>query len=280
MTSRIALIAGLLAAAVAPLAAAQTQSRQAQSQQEKCEGGWEVKPRDKAAACTALIDGKQLTGDELASAYYFRGEALKDMAQWDKAMADLNESIRLLPDAAAPYVARGDLFSNTRKFDDAIADFDKAIQLSEPDGHLFRQRGDAYEAKGMHERAIADYDEAVRLDPDDDFVLSTRCRVRAVWGRELEEAVKDCSKAISLDGDNMYSYEQRGLAYLRLGQYPEAIADYGEVLKKYRGPEALYGRGLARIRSGDPTGGKEDIAAAARIDAHIARTFAGWGVKP
>ena len=40
--------------------------------------------------------------------------------------------------------------------------------------------------------------------------------------------------------------------------YPEAIADFGEVLKAYRGPEALYGRGLARIRSGDSASGKAD----------------------
>src|SRR5690348_13830754 len=154
MTFRAIAVAGFLVAAfgLAPLAVAQAQAQQTKSLAEKCEGGWEVLAKDKAAACTALIDGKLLQGEEIASAYYFRGEAYKDMAQWDKAMADLNEAIRLAPDAAAPYAARGDLFSNTEKFDQAIADFDKAIQLTSQDGYLFHQRGDAYEGKGMHAR--------------------------------------------------------------------------------------------------------------------------------
>ncbi|HEV7693274.1 MAG TPA: tetratricopeptide repeat protein [Hyphomonadaceae bacterium] len=195
MTCRAIAIAGLLATAAAPLGTAQTQLHQARTQLERCQGGWEVDRRDKVAACTAVIDGKQLEGDEIATAFYFRGEALKDMAQWDKAMADLTEAIRLAPDAAAPYAARGDLFSNTDKFDQAIADFDRAIQLDPQDGYLFRQRGDAYEGKGMHARAVADYDEAIRLDPRDDLALSTRCRLRAILGQQRDEAAKDCSPA-------------------------------------------------------------------------------------
>jgi tetratricopeptide (TPR) repeat protein len=278
MTSRTIVMIGLLAAAfgLAPLASAQDSSQIA-----TCQGGWEVEDKDKVAACTALLDGKQLKEDEAATVHYFRGAAFKALGAFDKSMADFNEAVRLAPDAATPLAARGGLLSDMEKFDEAIADFDKAIKFDPGDGYTFHQRGDAYESKGMHARAIADYDEAVRLDPNDDFVLSTRCRVRATWGQQLEEAVKDCSKAITMDSDNEYSYEQRGLAHLRLSQYAEAIADYGEALKKYSGrTESLYGRGLARIRSGDASGGQEDIAAATRIEADIAKTFAGWGVKP
>lgn len=190
MTIRASATAVLLAtaSAVAPLAAAQAQLHQPRTQLEKCQGGWEVDRRDKVAACTAVIDGKQLEGDEIATAYYFRGEALKDMAQWDKAMADLTEAIRLAPDASAPYAARGDLLSNTEKFDQAIADFDRAIQLEPKDGYLFRQRGDAFEGKGMHAQAIADYEEAVRLDPGDDLALSSRCRLRASLSQALDKS--------------------------------------------------------------------------------------------
>jgi tetratricopeptide (TPR) repeat protein len=279
MTPRsLAIIAGLLAAAsaLAPLAAAQNPE-----QMKKCSGGWEVEARDKVAACTALLDGKQLNEDQTAVVHYYRGEALKDLAQFDKALVDLNEAIRMAPDAAQPYAARGDLFANSDKYDEAIADFDKAIQLDNQDAYTFQQRGDAYEAKGAHAKAIADYTEALRLEPMDDFVLSARCRARAIWGQQLDEAAADCTQAIGLDDDNQYAYEQRGLVRLRQGQYAEAIADYGEALKKYDGrSESLYGRGIAKMRSGDADGGRKDIAAATRIEAGIAKMFEGWGFKP
>ena len=273
----VTVIAFLAAASsLAPPATAQEQS-----QIKTCQGGWEIEASAKVSACTALIDGKQLKDDEVAAAFYFRGAAFKDLGTFDKAMADLSEAIRLAPEASAPYAMRGGLLSAVEKFDEAIADFDNAIRLDPGDGYAFQQRGDAYEVKGQHARAIADYDETIRLDPKDGFALSVRCRVRAIWGQKLEQALKDCSEAISLDDDNQYSYEQRGLVHLRLGKYREAIADYGEALKQYAGrPESLYGRGIARLRNGDANAGKEDIAAATVIDAGIAKTFADWGVKP
>lgn len=268
----------LLAAAssFAPLARAQDQT-----QIEKCQRGFEILATDKVSACTVLIDGKQLTGADLAAAFYYRGSAFKDLGAFDKAIGDLSEAIRLDPDSPEPYANRGDAFNDAKKFDEAIADFDRAIRLDPSFGYAFQQRGDAYESKGMHARAINDYDEALRVDPIDDFVLSVRCKVRANWGRQLEQALKDCSEAISLGDDDEYAYEQRGLVHLRLGHYDEAIADYSEALKGYAGrPESLYGRGIARLRNGDARGSKEDITAAAGIDTSIAKTFADWGVKP
>src|SRR5262249_6586109 len=156
----------------------------------------------------------QLNDDQIAIVHYYRGEALKDLAQFDKALVDLSEAIRMAPNAPQPYAARGDLFANSDKYDEAIADFDKAIQLDNQDAYTFQQRGDAYEAKGAHTKAIADYTEALRLEPMDDFVLSARCRARAIWGQQLDEALQDCTQAIGLDDDNQYAYEQRGLVRL------------------------------------------------------------------
>lgn len=43
---------------------------------------------------------------------------------------------------------------------------------------------------------------------------------------------------------------------------------------------SLYIRGLARLKTGDVAGGNADIAAAEAIDAKVADTYAGYGVKP
>ena len=41
----------------------------------------------------------------------------------------------------------------------------------------------------------------------------------------------------------------------------------------------IYGRGTAKLRSGDKGGGEADIAAAKAIKADIADVYAGYGVE-
>jgi hypothetical protein len=58
-----------------------------------------------------------------------------------------------------------------------------------------------------------------------------------------------------------------------------AMADYNAVLAM--NPvmaSALYGRGLAKQRSGDASGSVTDMEAAKAIQADVASQFAKWGV--
>jgi acyl-CoA reductase-like NAD-dependent aldehyde dehydrogenase len=62
--------------------------------------------------------------------------------------------------------------------------------------------------------------------------------------------------------------------------FDDAIADYDAALKlNSQLEEALYGRGLAKLKKGDRDGGNADIAAAKAIRADIADDFARYGVK-
>jgi len=59
-----------------------------------------------------------------------------------------------------------------------------------------------------------------------------------------------------------------------------AITDYDAALKiNPRHASALYGRGLAKIQTGNATGGNNDIAAAKRIQPDIVDEFASYGVR-
>ena len=44
-------------------------------------------------------------------------------------------------------------------------------------------------------------------------------------------------------------------------------------------PSALYGRGIAKLKKGDNSGGNSDIASAKAIQSDIADDFVGYGVK-
>jgi tetratricopeptide (TPR) repeat protein len=65
-----------------------------------------------------------------------------------------------------------------------------------------------------------------------------------------------------------------------MGQWDSAIDDYNEALQfNPKLASSLYGRGLAKLKKGDTTGGDADIAAAKAIEANIAADFARYGVQ-
>ena len=66
---------------------------------------------------------------ELPDAYVVRAVAWKHKGETDKAIADLNEAIRLEPTNAHAYHSRGLLWNQKKAFDKAIDDFSQAIRI-------------------------------------------------------------------------------------------------------------------------------------------------------
>jgi tetratricopeptide (TPR) repeat protein len=63
-------------------------------------------------------------------------------------------------------VNRGNRYRNNGEYDRAIQDYDEAIRLALQFEEAFNNRGVTYGEKGEYDRAIRDYDQAIRLDPN------------------------------------------------------------------------------------------------------------------
>jgi tetratricopeptide (TPR) repeat protein len=196
--------------------------------------------------CTTLIDSGKMADKPLAWSHTNRGMA---------------------------YVFKGDI-------DKAMADFNKAVALDPTYATAFVDRGTAYDNKGDHEHAIADFDAAIKLDPKSPEALTGRCAARAEAGNDLQQALADCEQSLAIRGKDAGALNSRGFTYLRLGKFDEAIADYNAALKSNpKLASALYGRGLAKQKKGDTSGGQVDMASANLVQSDIADEFAGYGVK-
>ena len=74
--------------------------------------------------------------------------------------------------------------------------------------------------------------------------------------------------------------DSRGLVNLKSGMVKNAIADFDAALKiNPRLTSSLYGRGLAKKRSGAIDAGDLDIANAKAMDPNIVKEFADYGVN-
>lgn len=116
---------------------------------------------------TEIIQSDQETTQNRASAYCDRGIAYGGKKDYDRALADFNEAIRLDPKLAAAYYRRGNIYANKGDYDRAIAEYSKAIQIDPKLVDAYYKRGMVYGTKGDHDRAITDYSEVIRLDPED-----------------------------------------------------------------------------------------------------------------
>ncbi|HLH91566.1 MAG TPA: SUMF1/EgtB/PvdO family nonheme iron enzyme [Xanthobacteraceae bacterium] len=176
-----------------------------------------------------------------------RAQAYGDRRAYAAAIADYDAVLRRKPDLALAHYRRGVLLSNLKRYDRAIRDLDAAVRLDADLVEALHLIGDAYRVMGDYPRAIAEYTEQFRrADPR---------------GQDLKD---------------------RAIAYLRAGDYAHAIADFDAAALDNAPFSAftatgLYGRGIARVRKGDP-GGRADIAAALARDQDIARKLAHDGL--
>src|SRR3954447_26685166 len=156
-------------AVLALLAAASAASAQPQSpmsaDEQRC-AGLNTAPADAIQACSTLVGSGRYAGNNLAIVYSNRGIAHARAGDFDRAIADFDQAVRLNPSYTRAYVSRGNAQLAKRDFDRAIASFDQAIRLDPRNAATLTGRGSALAAKGEHDRAIADFDSALKIDPN------------------------------------------------------------------------------------------------------------------
>jgi tetratricopeptide (TPR) repeat protein len=149
-----------------------------------------------------------IRGNPRAPNYNNRGVIWKAKGEYDRAIADFDEAIRLEPGKATYWNNRGSAWADEKQYDRAIADFDVAIGLAPEDAVAYFNRGNARYRKKEYDRAIADYGEAIRLDPE--LAAAYGNRGDAWKGKkEYDRVIADYGEAIRLDPKNATPYNGR-----------------------------------------------------------------------
>ena len=204
---------------------------------------------------------------QTAGTFIDRGIMFAMRGEYDKAIADFDEAIRLKPDMAAAYILRAralgasvsrvidveENFSGITSFevtgerlsveqiqiyDRAIEDCTQAIRLEPDNVDGYLNRGGMYSAKGDFDRAIADFTRAIQLDPDNASGYGSRGNVYDKKG-DFDRAIADFNRRIQLEPDDKYGYLGRGSAYANKGDLDRAIADYTQAIRL--DPDDVFG---------------------------------------
>jgi tetratricopeptide (TPR) repeat protein len=110
-------------------------------------------------------DGSAAAGGLTARDYNSRGLAFFQKGDYDSALADYSQAIRLDPDYGDAYIGRGMTCYLKKDYDQAIADFTQAIRLIPNPAEVYNGRANAYAMKNDFVRAKADWEKTLELDP-------------------------------------------------------------------------------------------------------------------
>ena len=193
-------------------------------------GNQSIKTR--AADYGATVD----TNPQSAGTFLDRGIQFAMRGEFDQAIADFTEALRLNPSLEGAYILRGRAYIGSisqvtgidsnfgavttggRKpglsaeqaeqvYDLAIADFSSAIQTDPKSSVAFRERGRVYLEKGDNDRAIADFNEAIRLNPRDTRAYSNRGNAYNYKG-DFDRAIADFESALRIDPNHAFARQR------------------------------------------------------------------------
>lgn len=239
------------------------------------------------ASCTRIIEDKQESDKARGAAFVNRAYGWKLREERSRALADLDEAIRLNPNDALAYNNRGIIWREKREIDNAIVDFTEAIRINpQPRSdtaasgniNVYTNRGLAWQAKEELDRALADFDEAIKLDARDVGAWYRRAEVR-IQKEQDEQAIADLTVVVGLDPTIADAWYRRGhllfrryvsqSEWIRKEDLDRAIEDFGEVIRREPGwPLGFHLRGLAYTVKGERERALNDLLVAIELNPH------------
>eukprot|EP00747_Dinoflagellata_sp_TGD_P210055 gnl/TRDRNA2_/TRDRNA2_83386_c0_seq1.p1 gnl/TRDRNA2_/TRDRNA2_83386_c0~~gnl/TRDRNA2_/TRDRNA2_83386_c0_seq1.p1 ORF type:complete len:684 (+),score=135.16 gnl/TRDRNA2_/TRDRNA2_83386_c0_seq1:63-2114(+) len=232
--------------------------------------------------------------------YLSRGKCYLAIQQYQLAVSDFYMAVRLDPQSAKHYSHRGLCFRRLGRVEDALKDYDEALRLDreKPEYHYDRalvyvdleqyeraidgfgqalerkftapfkalyQRGICYRKVGQMEASISTLQEAIKLDSSS-AEAHNHLGLSFVEVANFEEAKKCFASAVEFDSCARY-LNNLGLACYHLGQYDEAVQDFGDALDSAPDDASIhFNRGNARFALGQHQDALADYEAAIELE--------------
>lgn len=177
------------------------------------------------SACSALLENSHLPASERAKILTDRGVAFGRKTNYDRAIADFEGALKILPDDIRARNFLGISYRHKGEYDRAIAEYNKVLRNHPRDEHALNNRGVAWRWKRDYERSLADFSAAIAASPKYALAYSNR---GVVYRLQLDyiRALVDHDKAIQLAPKAAPTYYERGATYEAKGDYKQALKDY------------------------------------------------------
>lgn len=203
------------------------------------------------------------------------GRARLSMEQGDTvgALADINHALELNKNLANGYLLRANIAITGKKdYESALSDLNEAIRLQPREAGLYINRAFLRHSLDDYFGAMADYDYAIQLDPVNVAAIYNRGLLR-MEVRDNDNAILDFTRALELDADDYRSLYNRAYLYSEKHDIPHAMADVNRLIKAFPElPEALYMRSNLNRQAGNMTLAERDYKKALSLAKNLKPT--------
>jgi tetratricopeptide (TPR) repeat protein len=183
-----------------------------------------------------------------ATAFYNRGVARRILGNYEGAIDDNGEAIKLKPDYAEAHNNRGVARHQQGDYEGAISDFNNAIEFKLDYAEAYNNKGASRHYQGNFTCAIADFDEAIKLKPDYAESFSNRGLTRGILG-DFDGAIDDFDQTLKYDKNNFNALNGLGLMCSYQGDYKKARRYYKKAHKiDKKALNTLYNLAVVAIR--------------------------------
>ncbi len=168
-----------------------------------------------------------------ASHYYKNGNAKMQLKDYSGAIKDYEKAIELQEDFKEVYYTRAICYSNLEKYNKAMADFNKAIEIDPEYANAYNNRAFYVKEKtGDYSGAIEDYTKFLELNEENNNAFAYSNRGHAKYKvNQIDEALIDIEKSISLDSTNSFVYKNRALIFISLDSLFLACDDLSKAIQ-------------------------------------------------
>lgn len=184
--------------------------------------------------------------------FYYRADSKRSLGDWDGAISDYNEAIKLFDEIdnvfkATLYYQRAYSKYYSEDLVDAIADCNEAIRIDSKFYDAYFIRGDSKRRLGDKYGAVADYTKSIDVVNRKD-----------IWDVFSEWKVNE-------------SYCSRGQMKTQMNDYVGAMDDFNRAIKIYDGiSEPYYYRGMLKIKLGQNKNACIDFSKAGELGYAVA----------
>lgn len=175
-----------------------------------------------------------------------------------------------------PNTATNSLYDAERLFEagkymDALTTTNLALRNSRDNADVHRLRANILQAMHQPEQALVDISRVVELRPAEPDAYRVRGQAYLDLGR-YREALADYTKLTELEHTSL-AYVRRGVCYLKLHQPDQAIADFTKGIEIDQSPECYLQRGMAYASVGQHEKAVADFTTAIAANPEIPATF-------
>ncbi|WP_420627761.1 tetratricopeptide repeat protein [Candidatus Leptofilum sp.] len=166
----------------------------------------------------------------LSRIFVGRGLVYDSLMDYEAALTEYREAIRLNPQNENAYKNRGIVYNTLGHYKEALTDYEEAIYLNPEFVDAYNNRGNTYYNQGNYSAALTNYTEAIRLEPKGAIPYNNRGATYHAQGN-YAAALSDYTNAIRLNPEYALAYHNRGITYHTQGNYSAALADSTEAIR-------------------------------------------------